>query len=113
VERTLVCKEDALFAIARDQDGNASGCGAIRPIDAETAEVKRMYVRTKSTGTGAQILSFLENQAYQIGYSKLCLETRLINQRAVSFYERNGYTRIPNYGKYINNQNAVCFEKVL
>ena len=108
-----VCDERAVFAIARDQDGNGVGCGAIRPISKTTAEVKRMYTREKGRGIGRLLLAFLEECAYNMGYHSLCLETRLVNQGAVAFYEKNGYGRIPNYGKYINRPECVCFEKRL
>ena len=108
-----VCTGRSLFVIARDQNGNAIGCGAFRPFDEKTAEIKRMYVRAKSNGIGTEILSFLEQQAYNIGYTSLCLETRTINKRAVSFYQNNGYYVIPNYGKYINHAEAICFGKNL
>jgi ribosomal protein S18 acetylase RimI-like enzyme len=108
-----VCVPHAVFVIARNQDGEAIGCGAIRPLNEYTAEVKRMYARTKAMGVGTRILSCLEEQARKLGYSVLRLETRLVNQRAVSFYESKGYHRIPNYGKYSNNSEAVCFEKKL
>jgi hypothetical protein len=31
----------------------------------------------------------------------------------VTFYERRGYSRIPNFGKYVGKEEAVCFEKRL
>ena len=108
-----VCGSRALFVIARRQDGEAVGCGALRPIGTNIAEVKRMYAKNKAKGIGSQILSYLEKQAEKLGYSALWLETRLINQQAVSFYEKNGYYRIPNFGKYIDKPEAVCFEKRL
>ncbi len=108
-----VCVPRALFVIARNQDGLATGCGAIRPIDENIAEVKRMYAKTKARGIGNTILSYLEKRAQELGYSALWLETRLVNQRAVLFYERRGYHRIPNFGKYVNNVESVCFEKHL
>ena len=77
------------------------------------AEIKRMYSRPGSTGVGTAILVHLESEAARMGYDALWLETRAINERAVRFYERRGYSRIPNYGKYIGNPNAVCFEKRL
>lgn len=107
------CGQRAVFAIARNQDGEAVGCGAIRPIDENTAEVKRMYAKEKGIGVGTKVLSYLETKAQKMGYSVLRLETRLINQRAVSFYENSGYYRILNYGKYVNRPEAVCFEKQL
>jgi len=103
----------SLFVIARDKNGVAVGCGAFRPIDDTTAEVKRMFARIKDTGIGKKVLSYLEAEAYKMGYSEIHLETRLVNEHAVSFYEHNGYARIPNYGKYINNDMAICFGKQL
>ncbi|MCX7711172.1 MAG: GNAT family N-acetyltransferase [Clostridia bacterium] len=108
-----VCVPRSLFVVARNQDGEAIGCGAIRPINGEIAEVKRMYAKIKSMGIGTEILSYLEAQAQKMGYSALWLETRLVNQNAVSFYETRGYRRIKNYGRYVDNPKAVCFEKRL
>jgi ribosomal protein S18 acetylase RimI-like enzyme len=48
-----------------------------------------------------------------MGYSKLWLETRIINERAVEFYKKRGYHQISNYGKYVENEKAICFEKIL
>ena len=101
----------SLFVIARDSNGIAVGCGAFRSIDNTTAEIKRMYTKIKGCGIGEKIISYLEKEAYKMGYSKFILETRLINQQAVSFYNHNGFTQIPNYGKYVHNAEAVCFEK--
>lgn len=99
------------FVIAYDESGEAVGCGAIRPIDENIAEVKRVYARTKTKGVGTEILCYLEAKAKRLGYNAIWLETRLINKRAVAFYEHRGYYRIQNYGKYINRSEAVCFEK--
>jgi hypothetical protein len=35
----------ACFVVARDRAGQAVGCGALRPLKADIAEVKRMYAR--------------------------------------------------------------------
>ena len=105
--------ENARFVVARDACGQAIGCGAFRPLQEGVAEVKRMYSRSHASGVGSAILSFLEQEAKSLGYLALQLETRVVNERAVSFYERRGYKKIPNFGKYIGNQSAVCFEKRL
>lgn len=103
----------ACFAVARDAAGSALGCGAFRPLQPGVAEIKRMYARHGTSGVGAAVLGFLEGQAAALGYQALWLETRLVNRRAVDFYQRHGYRRIANYGKYIGNPLAVCFEKQL
>lgn len=101
----------AIFVLAYSDEEEPIGCGAIRPIDKSIAEVKRMYAKDKAKGVGTKILCYLEEQAQKLGYTKLWLETRLVNERAVAFYDRRGYKRIPNYGKYANRPEAVCFEK--
>lgn len=103
----------AVFAVARDQSGQAVGCGALRVLSDDIAEIKRVYSRIKQSGIGKEIVGFLEKKATELGYVSIYLETRLINENAVSFYERLGYQRIPNYGKYQGNSEAVCFEKRL
>ena len=108
-----VLREGACFAVARDRMGIALGCGAFRPLQDGVAEVKRMLSRPGNPGTGSAILAFLEARARQMGYRELWLETRLVNKRAVQFYEARGYRRRENFGKYAGNSAAVCFEKSL
>jgi ribosomal protein S18 acetylase RimI-like enzyme len=105
--------ENARFVVARDQYGNAVGCGAFRPLESGVAEIKRMYSRRCMPGIGSAVLLFLEREAQKLGYAALRLETRVVNERAVTFYERLGYYRIPNFGKYVGKAEAACFEKRL
>ncbi len=105
------CVSRSLFVIAYDEGGEAIGCGGIRQINENIAEVKRLFAKTSKMGIGTEVLLYLETQARKLGYHALWLETRLINEQAVSFYENRGYYNIPNYGKYINNSKAICYEK--
>lgn len=102
----------SIFIVARE-NGNAIGCGALREISNEIAEIKRVYARKKSSGIGKKILIYLEEQAQEFGYKKIILETRKCNEIAVNFYLKNDYKVISNYGKYINREEAICFEKIL
>ena len=70
-----------------------------------------MYARQKGRGIGRKILLYLEDFARDMGYNGIWLETRAINDQAVKFYVSNGFIRRENYGKYIGNAKAVCFEK--
>lgn len=103
----------ALFVVARNAEGQAVGCGAFRPLSADVAELKRMYSRPGNPGAGSALLAFLEAAAAALGYRAIWLETRAVNQRAVSFYHARGYAQIPNYGKYVGNAAAVCLAKQL
>jgi GNAT superfamily N-acetyltransferase len=103
----------ASFVLAYDPQGNALGCGAYRPLSNGVAELKRIFAIPASKGVGWAILDYLETSAEADGYRELWLETRLVNSRAVQFYERNGYRRIPNFGKYVGRPEAVCFAKTL
>jgi len=89
------------------------GCGAIRPIDQNIGEVKRMYAKYQGKKIGQTILGFLENEAVNLRYTNLVLETRVKNESAVHFYQKQGYKVIPNYGKYIDRPEAICLEKSL
>lgn len=101
------------FVVARDAQGRALGCGAIRPLREGVAELKRMYARPGTRGVGTAVLTHLEQAAAALGYHALWLETRLVNSRAVGFYAARGYLRIPNFGKYAGNSAAVCLAKRL
>ena len=101
-----------VFVIA-EIDSEIVGCGAVRPISETTGEVKRMYSKFPGKKIGQTILTFLENSAKTIGFSDLVLETRVKNQEAIQFYQKQGYKVIPNYGKYKDRPEAICFIKPL
>jgi GNAT superfamily N-acetyltransferase len=100
----------SVFLLATDE-GQAVACGALRRIDDSTAELKRMYSKKRRSGIGALLLAKLELEARLLGYERIQLETRKVNEVAVKFYLKHGYSVIPNFGKYVGNAAAVCFEK--
>jgi GNAT superfamily N-acetyltransferase len=103
----------ACFAIAHHPGGEPVGCGAIRPLQPGVAELKRMFAVPGTRSVGSAVLAFLEREAARLGYSEIWLETRGTNRRAVAFYERHGYQRIANFGRYIGRPEAVCLGKRL
>ncbi|GAA4392935.1 GNAT family N-acetyltransferase [Hymenobacter koreensis] len=94
-------------------DDEAVGCGAVRPISDSIGEVKRMYAKYPGQGIGRAVLAGLEAAAWQAGYAELWLETRTSNTEACSFYQKRGYRRIPNYGRYVGREEAACFGRYL
>lgn len=103
---------DAVFLLARGADGQALGCGALRPLDDGVAELKRMYARPGS-GAGSILLAALEEQAALLGYRAIRLSTRRVNARAVDFYLRHGYAPVAAYGSYVGRAVSVCLGKSL
>lgn len=99
--------------VTAEIDDEIVGCGAVRPIEANIGEVKRMYSKYSGKKIGQTILAFLENKAKEIGFTDLVLETRVKNDIAIQFYQKQGYKVIPSYGKYIDRPEAICFGKSL
>ncbi len=91
------------------------GCGAIKELNKDSMEVKRMYVPLNRRGLGiaTKILKELETWAHELKYSKCLLETGKKQPEAIELYKKNGYRIIPNYGQYENVENSICFEKIL
>lgn len=103
------------YVILGYQAGKTVACGAIKAFDADTVEVKRMYVLPTERGKGlaSQILTALEVWARELGYPKCILETGSRQTEAIRLYEKNGYAYIPNYGQYTGVANSKCFGKTL
>jgi GNAT superfamily N-acetyltransferase len=97
------------------EDDKPIACGAIREFSPSAMEVKRMYTVPGYRGKGiaTKVLNELEKWAVELNYEKCVLETGIRQPDAIHLYTREGYKRIPNYGKYINVENSVCFEKEL
>lgn len=105
---------DALNYVVVAYNGDtAVGCGAIKPFDETSTEVKRMYVLPAYRGQGiaGQILNELENWSHKLGYPATVLETASDMPDAIGLYEKHGYRRIPNYGQYAGMPRSVCMRK--
>jgi GNAT superfamily N-acetyltransferase len=102
------------FLVARF-GGEAAGCGAVRRIDAETGEIKRMYVGPAFRGRriGARLLAALEAEARRLRLSRVVLETGTRQPEALGLYGRTGYAVIPAFGEYGRSPLSICMEKRL
>jgi putative acetyltransferase len=100
-------------AVVAYVDDQAVGCGAFKPFQENTVEIKRMFVRPEFRGQqiAQAVLAELENWAREIGSSFCVLETGQKQPEAIRLYQRGGYARIPNYGQYIGVENSVCMQK--
>src|SRR3954470_6172909 len=91
------------------------GCGAIRRIEAQVGELKRMYVcpEERCRGVGRKILDALEMEACRLGINRVVLETGIRNPEAIVLYEHAGFSRIPPFGEYVGSPVSVCMGKNL
>jgi putative acetyltransferase len=107
--------DTTVFLLARDADGTAVGCGALRELGPDVGEVKRMYVvpSRRRSGVAGVVLAALEAEAARRGWTLLRLETGTEQPDAMAFYERHGYRRIPNFGHYAGSELSVCYERAL
>ena len=108
-------QDDELIFLVVKQGNSLVGCGALRPLDDDTAEVKRMFVRSafRRRGISRTILSALEQIGCEKGYGTLRLETGTEQPEALALYRSAGYNEIPCYGEYVGNPYSICFEKKL
>jgi GNAT superfamily N-acetyltransferase len=98
------------------RDGTPVGCGALRLVDADTAELKRMYVSpsARRTGLGRRLLAALESEARALGVRRLVLETGIRQAAALALYRATGFQPIPLYGEYRRSpETSVCLGKDL
>ena len=96
-------------------NGVPVACGAFKPYDENSVEIKRMYTPPSERGKGyaSQILASLEAWAIELGYQRCVLETGKKQPEAIALYQKQGYQTIPNYGQYQGVENSVCFQKIV
>lgn len=96
------------------ENGKIVGTGALKKIDAQTAELKRMYLYSKYHGSGwaLKIFDQLMDFARTHGYKKVRLGVYdpVLQARAVAFYKKQGFYPIDRY----DDQNlGLYMEKLI
>ena len=85
-----------LIALYNDQP---AGCVALRKIDAQTCEMKRMFVYEEfhGKGIGNLLAETIIYEARAIGYSSMKLDTSFRQIEAQKLYQKLGFKRIEPY----------------
>jgi GNAT superfamily N-acetyltransferase len=93
------------FLVVRDDDGTAIGCGGVKLLDPQTAEVKRMWLAppARGRGLGAALLAAIEDAARDLGASEGRLDTNIRFESALALFRRHGWREVPPY-----NRNAYA-----
>jgi len=89
-----------MFLVALD-DGQVIGSGAVRRMDADTAELKRMWLLEtyQGQGVGYRLIGELFAFARSRGYRRVRLQTSPEQVRALAFYRKVGFYEIPCYNE--------------
>jgi putative acetyltransferase len=79
--------------------GEPAGCIALRRLDGQRAEAKRLYVRPefRGQGTGLALLEWVIGEARAAGYREMLGDTMPVMSRALAMYERVGFQQTGPY----------------
>jgi putative acetyltransferase len=80
--------------------GRTAGCVALRQIDRQVCEMKRLYVRPayRGEGVGRMLVDCVIAEARSIGYERMRLDTiESSMQDAIALYRRRGFREIAPY----------------
>lgn len=80
-------------------DGTAAGCVALRRIDQESCELKRLYVCPAFRGQGlaGRLVNQVIADARAIGYRAVLLDTFPFLEDAIRLYKKRGFREVPSY----------------
>lgn len=95
------------------EDGDMICTGAVRKLDGNICELKRLWLLMEyhGQGLGYRMLQELLTFAREKGYSRIRLETDPVAQsRAVEFYRQIGFYEIPSY---TDKGDEVAMELIL
>jgi len=82
-----------LFEVLEDDAGNVIGTIGLYPLDDETIEHRKMYFKPeiRGRGLGKKILARTIENARNLGYMRVYLETAYVLEQAVHLYEKFGF----------------------
>ncbi|MBQ0707459.1 MULTISPECIES: GNAT family N-acetyltransferase [unclassified Ochrobactrum] len=108
---------DMTVFVARDEDGKAVGCGALKMHGDGVGEVKRMFTLPEIRGkrVGSVLVDAIVHMAKAKGISRLVLETGTGPGFAGAWrlYENSGFTRCGVVLDYPESEYSAFFEKRL
>ena len=102
--------------IVCDDGAEISGMAYVSQVDTETSMLHQLYVRPSTQGQGVGKMLLIEVESCFPDVRKIRLEVEEANDRAVRFYEVNGFRQTattPDCGVKGSGIPAVIMEKVI
>jgi putative acetyltransferase len=99
------------------QDGRIVGCGAMKKLAANHAEIKSMRTMASCRGKGiaSMLLTHILNEARLQGYQRISLETGSMPffEPARNLYAKYGFENCPPFSRYNEDPNSVFMTRKL
>lgn len=85
--------------LVAEEDGDIAGCVALRELENDACEMKRMFVSSKfqGRGVGQALAHAIIERAKELGYSKMMLDTGPAQREAQGLYRKFGFKEVEPY----------------
>lgn len=99
-----------IFELLEDGRGNLLGTIGLFPLDRATCELRKMYFvpQVRGLGLGKLLLERTINQARQLGFTKITLETASVLKGAIHLYTSFGF--VPVEGQHLAARCDQAYE---
>ncbi len=81
------------FFVLETEDGSIIGAYGLYPVDEQTCELRKMYLKKahRGKGLGKFLLEDALSKARQLGFEKMILETASVLKEAIALYKSYGF----------------------
>jgi len=82
-----------VFYVLEEEGGSIIGSYGLYPVDSNTCELRKMYLRRdyRGKGLGRRLLEQALTEARRLGFKTITLETASVLKEAVRLYEAYGF----------------------
>jgi GNAT superfamily N-acetyltransferase len=98
--------------LVTDDDGALVGCGVIKMVRSDAAELKRLFIRpqARGSGLGRRLFEMRVEEARRMGCRTIYADTVRGNTAMLNMYEKFGFAYIPRYPENANAPELEPFQ---